>query len=216
MSPPLPHHRSILGIDIEGSTGQLDSGRGRQRAAMYAMFEEALASVGVTESWRDDLLDRGDGVVALIHPVDEVPKIRLLDTVVPTLARLLAEHNARDPTSAFRLRVVVGAGEVTHDGRGPYGEALDVAFRLLEASAVKKMLMTTEDPMVLVVSEEIYGCVVRHGYEGIDANSYVRVRARKVSGRPRVGWARPVHPSSSVRQLAGAQVRSIADYRRQA
>jgi hypothetical protein len=156
------------------------------------MLDGALATGGITNDRRDQYLDRGDGAVALIHPVDAVPKTVLLDTVVPELAALLAEHNTHHPEHAFRLRVVVSAGEVTYDRKGVFGEALDVAFRLLEADAVKKMLVETDDSMVLVVSEEIHCSVVRHGYEGIDVDSYVRVCAGEVSGRERAGWARVV------------------------
>jgi hypothetical protein len=197
MSNPLLRmcHRVMLGIDAEGSTQRLDPGRGYLRDAMYAALDEALGVGGITRDCRDDYLDRGDGAMALIHPVDAVPKTVVLDTVVPKLAALLTEHNARYAENAFRLRVVVSAGEVTYDDNGPYGDALDVAFRLLDASGVKKMLKGTEDPMVLVVSEEIYDSVVRHGYEGIDADSFTRVRTRKVSGRSRVGWARPMTAS---------------------
>src|SRR3954467_5331341 len=188
----LPRHRSVLGLDIEGSTRQLDPGRGYLRRAMYGMLDEALAAGGIGESYRDDHLDRGDGALTLIHPVDEVPKTVLLATVVPAIAALLVEHNTREPDHMFRLRAVVGAGEVTYDERGPYGETLDVAFRLLEATAVKKMLLATRAPMVLVVSDEIHRSVVRQGYEGIDPGAYVRVAARPVSGLPRYGWARTV------------------------
>ena len=59
--------------------------------------------------------------------VDQVPKTMLLDTVVPILGALLAEHNARNPAWRLRLRVVVHAGEVTFDDNGCFGEALDVA-----------------------------------------------------------------------------------------
>lgn len=216
--PPLrvPRHRSILGLDIEGSTRQMDPGRGYLRAAMYAMLEQTLSEAGITESCRDDYLDRGDGAIVLIHPLDAIPKTVLLNTVVPALAVLLAEHNADHPGHAFRLRVVVSAGEVSYDERGPYGEALDVAFRLLEARAVKKMLRETDAPMVLVVSNPIHHCVVRQGYDGIDADAYVKMPARRVSGTSHASWARPVQPSRAVRQLVGAQVRSIADYRREA
>src|SRR3954447_625669 len=102
-SLPLPCHRSILGVDVEGSTRRMDPGRGYLRRAMYAVLDEALAAGGIDESHRDDHLDRGDGAVTLIRPVDEVPKTVLLNTVVPAIAALLAEHNVNDPGHAFRL-----------------------------------------------------------------------------------------------------------------
>ena len=44
----------------------------------------------------------------------------------------------------------------------------DIAFRLLDAPAVKQALKAARDPLVLVVSGDIYSSVVRHGYDGID------------------------------------------------
>ncbi|MGH3558002.1 MAG: hypothetical protein ACRDTK_11035, partial [Mycobacterium sp.] len=68
----------------------------------------------------------------------------------------------------MRVRVVLHAGEVHYDANGCFGEALDVAFRLLDAARVKQALRETPDPLVLVVSGDIYSSVVRHGYDGID------------------------------------------------
>lgn len=220
MARPLPRrpcYRSIIGFDAEGSTRRTDPGRGHLRDAMFGMFDQALAAADITESRRDEYLDRGDGALALVHPRDEVPKTAFLDTVVPKFVDLLAEHNANHPDQAFRLRAVVSAGEVTYDERGVFGEALDVAFRLLDASTVKRMLVATDAPMVLVVSDEIHRSVVRQGYEGIDPTTYTRLRARTVSGLPRVGWARTVSPPRALGQLVGVgTVSSLADHRRQA
>jgi hypothetical protein len=64
--------------------------------------------------------------------------------------------------------VVIHAGEVHYDANGCFGEALDVAFRLLDASQVKTALRQTVDPLILVISADIYGSTVRHGYDGLD------------------------------------------------
>jgi len=45
-------------------------------------------------------VDRGDGFLVLVHPVDQVPKAVLLNRVVPELARLLADYNADLPRTA--------------------------------------------------------------------------------------------------------------------
>jgi hypothetical protein len=56
----------------------------------------------------------------------------------------------------LRVRVVTHAGDVRYDANGCFGEALDVAFRLLDAHPVKKALRETTDPLVLVISADIY------------------------------------------------------------
>lgn len=183
-----PCYRTILALDIEASTDRPNPVKGRLRSAMYDLLESALRKAGITERRRDPLVDRGDGVLALIHPLDEVPKTLLLNLVVPTLSRLLREHDARDPERRFRLRAVVHAGEVHYDRQGCFGEALDIAFRLLDAPAVKQSLKRTNAPIVLVVSGEIYRGVVRQGYEGIEEEHFKPLVRVSVADADHDGW----------------------------
>ena len=89
---------------------------------------------------------------------------------------------------AHRVRAVCHAGEVHYDPDGSYGEALDIAFRLLDAPAVKQALKAARDPLVLVVSGDIYSSVVRHGYDGIDRGAFRRLVSRQVAGNRYPGW----------------------------
>lgn len=68
----------------------------------------------------EPLADRGDGILVLIKPHDEVSKTVLLERLIPLLATLLAEYNAQVAQSALRmrLRAVAHAGEVHMDKRG--------------------------------------------------------------------------------------------------
>lgn len=184
----VPHHRNIVAVDIEGSTTRTNPAKGRLRHVMYDLFEEALHASGILETHRDALVDRGDGVLALIHPVDEAPKTLLLNTFVPMLSRLLGAHNARSPLQRLRMRAVVHAGEVHYDRKGRFGEALDVTFRLLDAQEVKGRLRDTESPLVLVVSDDIYRAVVRHCYEGIDCDAFDQLVTVTVAGQRQLGW----------------------------
>ena len=211
-----PRHRSIVAIDVEGSTRLTDPSKGYLRRSMYEMFERSLQAAGIAEPYRDHYLDRGDGVVALIHAVDQAPKVVLLDTVVPTLSTLLAEHNRDHPTQRFRLRVVVHAGEVTFDDNGCFGEALDIAFRLLNADSVKQILGKTDAPLVLVVSDDVHRSVIRHGYDGIDPRAFTRLLLPRTTGVVRSGWLRVVHASQAEPDRPGEPVTMISDYRRRA
>jgi hypothetical protein len=184
----VPHHRNIVAVDIEGSTTRTNPAKGRLRHVMYDLFEEALRASGILEDHRDALVDRGDGVLALIHPVDEAPKTLLLNTFVPTLSRLLGEHNARSPLQRMRMRAAVHAGEVHYDHKGRFGEALDITFRLLDAPEVKSRLSETEAPLVLVVSDDIYRAVIRHCYEGIDCDAFEQLVRVMVAGQQQRGW----------------------------
>ena len=46
--------------------------------------------------------------------------------------------------------MVIHAGEIHFDGMGYFGEALDVAFRLLDAPRLKNRLRQVVTPLVLV------------------------------------------------------------------
>lgn len=187
--PAGPMYRSIVAIDLEGSTTRTNPVKGELRRIMYDLLERSLDAVPITANHLEPLTDRGDGVLVLIRPHDDVPKTVLLDRLIPLLAALLTEHNAAvtDPALRMRLRAVVHAGEVHDDSRGFYGEAIDVAIRLLDATAVKTALRQAKSPLVLVVSEEIYFAIVAHGY--VDSDRY-RPLARhvRVANKQHRGW----------------------------
>jgi len=211
----LPHYRAIVALDIESSTTRPNPVKGELRTKAYELFEVALCTAGIGKRYRDRFIDRGDGILALIHPVDQAPKALLLNRAVPLLGRLLAEYNASlprhsQPQRQLRIRVVVHAGEVHYDANGCFGEALDVAFRLLDAARVKKALRESADPLVLVISEDIHRSVVRHGYDGIDRQSFQPLVRVCVAGRRYPGWVRcPEH-------VTPRRVTQIESYRRPA
>lgn len=190
MSEPIPvqpRHRTIFAVDIEGSTTRTNFERAMFRNAMYDLLEEALTLSGVEEGHRD-LVDRGDGVLVLVHPVDTLPKTKLLNSVVPTLSELLVRLRTDRPPHSFRLRAAMHAGEVHSDSRGWYGEDLDITFRLLDAPEVKRRLKQTSAPLVLVVSQDIYRSVVRHGYDGIDDSTFEPVVQVHIAGQRLRGY----------------------------
>lgn len=191
-------HRIIFGVDMEGSTHRPNSIKGHLRRVMYDLTETALRHAGITNQHRERNVDRGDGLLALIR-ADNVPKALLLDTVVPTLARLLGEHNQLAPEHALRLRTVVDAGEVHFDDRGQFGQSLDLACRLLDAGQVKRRLAEATAPLVLVVSDYIHESIVAQGYDGIDAASFSPFHLR-IAGRPHRGWIQNL-PAASDSQL---------------
>jgi hypothetical protein len=193
-TPRTSCHRNIIAVDIEGSTSRPDPIKAHLREVMYELVEQALHAGGLVAAHRDPLIDRGDGVLVLLHPVDRAPKRVLLDTVMPSLGALLTEHNECHPAWRFRLRAVVHAGEIHYDAHGCFGEVLDVAFRLLDAEKVKRTLRVTPAPLALVVSDDIYRGVVLQGYHGIDAGDFKPLVRLHVAGRWHRGWVRAVDP----------------------
>jgi hypothetical protein len=203
-----PVHRSIVAVDVEGSTKRTNPQRGELRRILYALLDQALDEAGINPRHLEPLVDRGDGVLILIRPDDDVPKTVLIGVLIPELAALLDEHNAKvdDPALRLRLRAVIHAGEIHDDGRGFYGEDLDLAFRLLDAPKVKRALRDNPAvPVVLVVSEEIFGGIVRHRY--VDGGPYEPLIRVRMAGRHHRGWVNFPRPAVPGRPAAARRAR---------
>ncbi len=139
----------------------------------------------------------------------------------PILSGLLAEYNSAQTISPggdrrIRVRVVVHAGEVQSDGHGNFGEALDVAFRLLDSAEAKEALRRTSAPLALVVSEDIYHSIVRHGYEGSGPTATCRSSGwRSPAAATRAGCTTAAARAAAAHRRAGVpawrrRLRSLA------
>jgi hypothetical protein len=180
--PQQPRHRAIVAVDTADSTARDNTAKARLRHTMYEVFESALDMAGIENSHHDPLIDRGDGILAIIHPT--VPKTLLLNTVLPELGRQLTKQDD------LRLRAVVHAGEVHYDRRGCFGESLDLSFRLLDAPELKLLLREAAEALAVVLSEDIYRAVVRHGCDRIEAGRFAPLVRTQVAGRTHRGWVR--------------------------
>ncbi|WP_460364090.1 hypothetical protein [Actinocorallia lasiicapitis] len=197
----MPVHRSILVVDIEGSTGPLRTNPIKQelRRTVYELLAQAFAAAGIDGSLCR-FTDRGDGVLILVPPDDRVPKTLLLHPLVPELDRLLTEYDRALPEPeramrGLRLRLAIHAGEVHIDPRGPFGEEIDVACRLVDSRAVKDALRTSGGPLVVVISDEIFFSIVKHRYEGICSDAFARTVRVTCGGRSRRGRIRTAPPA---------------------
>jgi hypothetical protein len=190
---PLSRRRAIVAVDIERSSDRTDQVKAELRDALYSLLDDALLSSGLTERNRDAYLDRGDGVLVLAYLTGATEWMVLIQAVMPRLAELLADHNARFPTWGFRLRAVVHVGVVHYDRHGCFGESLDIAFRLLNARKVKRVLRGTRSSLVLVVSEEIYRTVTSVAFQR-------RVNL-DVGAHRHHGWIRLYPPTASSNEL---------------
>jgi hypothetical protein len=188
----LPVHRSILAVDIEGSTQRTNPVKEELREEVYRLVVEALYVAGIGSQHYDPFTDRGDGLLVLLRPADELPKPLLFSRLIPVLASLLVAHNSgispADQPRVMRLRVVIHAGEVHYDAKGPFGEDLDVAFRLLDAPRFKAHLKSATVPLALVASDYIYQTIIRHGYEGIVEEEFLPLVTVNVGLQRRKGW----------------------------
>ena len=207
--PDGPVYRIIFAIDVKGSTERTNLGRMEFRETIYKMVEKSLLAAGITERHRDPLVDRGDGILALIHLTDRISKPLVLTKVIPHLREQLRRYSETHLSSPLQLRVVLHAGDVHRDQWGPFGEDLDVAFRLLDAPEVKELRSHTPDPLFLVISESIYWTIVSHDYPGIDKPSFAQVTTVNVRNRLYHGWAaKPPVPVGKFNGEIAAQQRN--------
>jgi hypothetical protein len=167
-----PLSRLIVAVDVQRSTALMNPEKIRVRETIFHMLAQSLKRSGIDKLDRVATIDRGDGFLLLIPPVDHVPKTRLLDTLIPSLHDELARHNSQYTGQAFRMRAVVHAGEVHRHRQGWCGTDIDIACRLLDSPALKDILWRTRAPMVHIVSDYIYSSIIRHEYDGIDKGAF--------------------------------------------
>jgi WD40 repeat protein len=159
---PVALHKAILGVDIEGFADRrrTNPDQIRVREGLYRCLQEAFARTGI--AW--DLCyreDRGDGALILVPP--EIPKNLLVSRFPQELSISLQAHNQAHPAaSRIRVRLVVHGGEVHRDKHGVVGTAVNVAFRLLEATELKHALRSSPGQVALIASDWFYQEVVRH------------------------------------------------------
>ncbi len=177
MAPPELElvHRTILAFDMEGFGGPQRSNpvRSMMRSGLYGLIREALAHAigGLSQC---SLSDLGDGVLVLIGP--EVPKNRIVEPFMSDMATGLKRYNDQTGANAeIRLRAALHAGDIIEDPQGYTGDALNLAFRLMDCAALRTELSKTRAHLGLVVSDHFYDSVVKQGFEGIDPSQYTQV-----------------------------------------
>jgi Mg-chelatase subunit ChlD len=181
-------HRSFFCVDMAEFTAQdrTDEDREEARKGLYKALKRAFKKAGV--SWRKCYReDRGDGLLILVH--SDVPKSLLVAELPLALADALERYNATcSPDARFKLRAVVHAGEVIFDKQGVISQALNYAFRLLEAEDLKTALRNSDSVLGLIASEWIYDDVIRqHPADEPGAYEYIRGSVKET---PTTGWIR--------------------------
>jgi len=93
----------------------------------------------------------------------EVPKGLLPEALTSALVTALRAHNGAHPgPERIRLRMALHAGEVHYDEHGVTAAAVNLAFRLLDAGALKAALASSPGVLAVIASSWFYEEVVRH------------------------------------------------------
>ena len=189
--PSPPRCQVIVALDIERSTTRPDPVKGELRTMLYELFDAALRSAGVDADHRDRFIDRGDGLLALIDPADQA---LVLNRVVPVFSQLLTGYNTRfaDPGERqreLRVRVVLHCRRNQRRRqrtlRRNAGHCLPPARC---APASKQHSRRRTDPLLLVVSGEVYESAVRHDPSETGQLAFRWLVTAEVAGHDHQGW----------------------------
>jgi tetratricopeptide (TPR) repeat protein len=168
-------HRIIVVVDVEGfgSPARANPDRLVVREGLYRALRTAFRACGI--SWpRCHVEDRGDGIL-LLAPA-QLPKAPFAISLPGELAEAVRQHNARhSEPEQMRLRMALHAGEVSYDEHGVSAASVNLAFRLLDAPALKAALAGSPGVLALAASTWFFDEVIRHSAAACPA-SYRPVR----------------------------------------
>jgi hypothetical protein len=153
-------HRTILVLDVEkfGERHRTNANQVAIRVGMYDALQRAFSETSVPwgKCYQED---RGDGMFLLAPP--EVHKDLFSESFPRALAVALSEHNeTHEPQEQIRMRMALHAGEINYDAHGVAGTALNQAFRLLEAGALKAALARSPGVLAMIASSWFYSEVI--------------------------------------------------------
>jgi len=167
-------------------------------------MREAFGRAGIP--WdRCDREDRGDGVFILV-PAD-VPKSLFVESLPSALVAALQASNATSGDERrIRLRMALHAGEVNYDEHGATAASVNLAFRLIEAGALKAALADSPGVLAVIASSWFFEEVVRHTTAAASAYHPVAVTVKETTT---TGWiCLPDYPDD--RQMPGSPPPEIA------
>jgi vWA-MoxR associated protein C-terminal domain/vWA-MoxR associated protein middle region 0/Effector-associated domain 2 len=167
-------HQTIVVVDVAGfnNPNRTPLQRGVVQEALYKVMPRAFAESGV--DWDTCYTeDRGDGMMILMS--SGVAASLLADRLPSRLVAGLLRHNALYATgAAMRLRVALHAGQVTYNGHAVVSEAVNFAFRLVEAPEAKSALASSAGVLALIASEFFYHEVIAQD-PAAEPDSYRRI-----------------------------------------
>jgi len=184
---PLPDavFGSIMAIDVErfGDPHRDDRSGFLVIEAFYRVLREAFAAASLPwDECRPE--DRGDG--ALVFVPARFATVLLLDPLLGWLTTAVDRHNREvDLSQRFRLRVALHRGETLRTEHGHTGNSVVLACRLLDADALRAALRHARTNLAVIISEDLYDNLVRHGHRGLDPAAYhpVSVAVKRTTAR---------------------------------
>jgi hypothetical protein len=181
----------LFAVDVAGfnSSNRDDDIQVYIHKSLYDMLEIAFDRAGVP--WRECMYeDRGDGAFVVIPPT--ISAANLIHPIPDKLVSLVRRHNRVSCDAArIQLRVATHVGPVHHDGHGFIGHDVNFLHRMLEAPALKRMLIETSAEMAFVTSRYLYENIVVRRPSLIDPDVFKPLTVRVKETRTRA-WAYPL------------------------
>ncbi|MGA6164420.1 hypothetical protein [Amycolatopsis magusensis] len=175
MAPLTPAtHRVIVVVDVVGFTApqRILPDRLAVREGMYDVLKSAFTESDV-DFGSCATEDRGDGALIVLPP--DTARSVVADRLPERVAVALRRYNwTRVPQAQMRLRVAVNAGDVLNDGKGWVGEAVDSAFRILDAPRAKQIFAVSDHMVAFISSEQFFLDVIATD-PGLLPDSYTEV-----------------------------------------
>lgn len=160
LQQPSTQHRAIVVIDVVNFT---DPSRTMThllavQEGLYKVLEVAFGEAGIDLD-ECEVEDRGDGALILIPPT--ITKSLLADQLPGRLHAGLRRYNAtHNDESKVKLRVGLHAGEIVLNAYGAVGKAVNLAFRILDATAAKDALAQSNGVLALIASTHFFNEVI--------------------------------------------------------
>lgn len=152
--------RTIVVVDVAGFTAPHRNLPDRL-AVRRGMYEVLRTAFGESDVDFDTCAteDRGDGALILLPPgtTRSVVADRLPDRIAVALRRY---NWTRTPQAQIRLRVSLNSGDVLYDGKGWVGEAVDTAFRILDAPPAKEAFAESGQMIAFISSQRFFDDVI--------------------------------------------------------
>ncbi|MEV6909141.1 P-loop NTPase fold protein [Amycolatopsis sp. NPDC051071] len=150
--------RTIVVVDVAGFTTAARN-RVAVRDGLYGVLRTAFAESDLEfDSFLTE--DRGDGALILLPP--DTPKSAAADRLPDRVLAALRRYNhSQPPLGQIRLRVSLNSGEVLNDGNGWVGEAIDTAFRILDARQAKEAIVGSNRMIAFISSARFFDEVIR-------------------------------------------------------
>ena len=163
------------------------------REALSSIMAEALP--GIPDAWT---LDRGDGILTVLPP--NVSTAEVISTLLKELPAVIERHNRSQHASAqFQLRLAINVGPVFGDAAGVAGEAITVAWWLLETPRFTEAIVNSAASLGIIISPFIYETFIKPGPDLSEVASYTQIPV-EIRGFSTAAWMKVIPPDPATQR----------------